>query len=109
MGAAKHKKLLQQVRQRAFEQHNGIYRPKVDGDTKRNWPVCLTCHGDVDSMNVEEVGHHNVVIRARCHGEESVIKLEFPFQITRREDEETWYHVQTAINNAVFFDPSHSD
>ena len=101
-----HKKLIQQVRQRAFEQHNGIYVPKVDGDQKTNWPVCLKCHGDVDSVNVEEVGHQVVVIRAKCHGEEAVVRMEFPFRITQRDDDETWHHVQTAINNSVFFDPS---
>lgn len=106
MGAARQKKLIQQIRQRAFEQHNGLYVPKVEGDVKTNWPVCLTCHGDVDSVNVEEVGHQKVVIRAKCHGEESVIKLEFPYRITQREDDETWHHVKTAINNCVFFDPS---
>ena len=100
------KKLIEQVRQRAFEQHNGIYIPRVKGDTKRHWPVCLTCHHDVDSVNVEDISHDVVTIRAKCHGEESVIKMEFPFRITRREDSETWHHVQTALNNAVFFDPS---
>lgn len=104
--AARRKKLIEQVRQRAYEQHNGIYVPKVDGDIKTNWPVCKACHGDVDSVNVEEVGNYTVVVRARCHGEESVIKMEFPFRITRRHDDEVWHHVQTAINNAVFFDPS---
>lgn len=106
MGAVKDNKLIQQVRQRAYEQHNGIYVPKTEGDVKTNWPVCMTCHGDVDSVNVEEVGNQSVVIRAKCHGQESVIRIEFPFRITRREDEETWHHVQTAINNAVFFDTS---
>lgn len=106
MGEARNKKLIQQTRLRAFEQHNGIYRPKVEGDVKTNWPVCMTCHTDVDSVNVEEVGNYDVVIRARCHGKEAVIKIEFPFRITRREDKETWHHVQTAINAATFFDPS---
>ena len=106
MGAVKDNKLIQQVRQRAFEQRNGIYVPKTEGDVKTNWPVCLTCHGDVDSVNVEEVGNDSVVISAKCHGEESVIKMEFPYRITQRTDEETWHHVQTALNNAVFFDPS---
>ncbi len=106
MGAAKFKKLIEATRKRAFEQHNGVYVPKVEGDRKTNWPVCLTCHRDVDSVNVESVGHHTVDIRATCHGEESVIKIEFPFRITNITDEDTWYHVQTAINTAIFFDPS---
>lgn len=106
MGAARQKKLMQQVRQRAFEQHNGIYRPKVEGDVKTHWPVCLTCHQDVDSVNVEDVGQNTVTVRSRCHGEESIIKMEFPFNIQRIDDEQTWWHIQTAINNSVFFDPS---
>lgn len=100
------KRLIQQVRQRAFEQHNGIYRPRNQGDRKTNWPVCLTCHRDVDSVNVEDVGNHTVTIRATCHGEECTIKMEFPFKIVQGLDEATWHHVQTAINNATFFDPS---
>ncbi len=100
------KKLIPQVRQRAFEQHNGVFRPRVAGDVKTNWPVCLTCRQDVDRVNVEDIGQNVVTIRAWCHDKEAVIKLEFPFNIQRREDKETWYHVQTAINNAVFFDPS---
>lgn len=106
MGESRNKKLIQQVRQRAFEQHNGIYRPRVDGDIKTNWPVCLTCSRDVDSVNVEDIGHRVVTVRAKCHGEECVIKLEFPYRITRSDDKETWHHVMTAVNNCVFFDPS---
>ncbi len=106
MGAAKQKKLIQQVRQRAFEQHNGLYVPRTEGDHKTNWPVCMTCHQDVDSVNVEDVHNDTVDIRAKCHGEECVIRLEFPFRITRRDDKETWHHIQTALNNATFFDKS---
>jgi hypothetical protein len=105
MGIAK-KKLMQQVRQRAYEQHNGIYVPKVEGDRKTNWPVCMTCHRDVDSVNVEDISTNVVTVRARCHGQESVIKMEFPYAIVQREDKETWWHVMSAINNSVFFDPS---
>ena len=106
MGASKTKKLIEATRKRAFEQHNGIYVPKVEGDRKTNWPVCMTCHGDVDSVNVEAVGHHTVDIRSTCHGEECVIKVEFPFRITNIHDEDTWHHIQSAINTAVFFDTS---
>ncbi len=100
------KKLIQQVRKRAFEQRNGLYVPRTPGDKKTNWPVCMTCHCDVDSVNVEDISKDIVTVRAKCHGEECVIKMEFPFRITQRKDEETWHHVQTAINNATFFDPS---
>ncbi len=100
------KKLIPQVRQRAHEMRNGIYVPKVEGDRKTTWPVCMTCHQDVDSVNVEDIGKNIVTVRATCHGQEAVVKLEFPYQILKRDDEETWPHVMTAINNSVFFDPS---
>ncbi len=106
MGEANRKKLIQQVRQRAFEQHNGIFRPRVAGDIKTTWPVCMTCKQDVDRVNVEDVGQQVVTIRAWCHGKEAVLKIEFPFNIQRRDDDETWRHVQTAINASTFFDPS---
>ena len=106
MGAARQKKLIESVRKRAFEQHNGLYVPRTEGDVKTNWPVCLTCHRDVDSVSVESVGHQTVDIRSRCHGQECVIRLEFPFRITNVMDDDTFHHVQTAINNAVYFDPS---
>ena len=100
------KKLIQQVRQRAFEQHNGLYVPRHMGDRKTQWPVCMTCHQDVESVNVEDVSTNVVTIRATCHGKEAVIKMDFPYAIIRREDKETWHHVMTAINNSTFFDPA---
>ncbi len=101
------KKLIPQIRQRAFENRNGVYRPRVFGDRKRvQWPVCMTCRRDVDSVNVEDIHKNIVVIRATCHGKEAVIRMEFPYQILKRQDSETWQHVMTAINSATFFDPS---
>jgi len=104
---SKRSKLAQQIRQRAYENRNGVYVPRVAGDSKRaNWPVCMTCHRDVDSMNVEDIGTNTVTIRANCHGKEAVMKLEFPYSIIRRKDEDTWEHVRTAISSCTFFDPS---
>ncbi len=100
------KKLIPMVRQRSYQQHNGLYVPRVEGDVKTTWPVCLACNRDVDSVNVEDISTNVVTIRAKCHGKESVIKMEFPYAIIRRDDKETWYHVMSAINNSVFFDPS---
>ena len=100
------KKLIPQVRQRAFEQRNGVYVPRVEGDRKTTWPVCLTCRRDVESVNVEDVGKNRVTIRVTCHGKEAVVVMEFPYQILKRKDKDTWPHVMTAINNSVFFDPS---
>lgn len=100
------KKFMRQVRQRAHEYRNGIYVPRVEGDRKTNWPVCMTCRRDVESVNVEDIGKDRVTIRATCHGKEAVVVMEFPYQILKRKDAETWHHVQSAINNAVWFDPS---
>jgi hypothetical protein len=101
------KKFIPQVRQRAYENRNGVYVPRVEGDVKRaSWPVCLTCKRDVDSVNVEDIGKNRVTIRATCHGKEAVVVMEFPYQILKRKDKDTWPHVMSAINNAVWFDPS---
>lgn len=100
------KKLIQQIRQRALQQRNGVYVPRVYGDRKTHWPVCMTCHRDVDSVNVEDISTNVVTIRAMCHGKEAVVKMEFPYRIIRRDDREIWPHVMTAINSSTFFDPS---
>lgn len=101
------KKLIPQLRKRAFENRKGIYVPRYEGDIKRaSWPVCLTCKRDVESVNVEDVSKNIVTIRATCHGKEAVIRLEFPYQILKRTDSETWPHVMNAINSSTFFDPS---
>ena len=101
------RKLVPQIRTRAFQQRNGLFVPRTEGDKKSTWPVCMTCNHDVDSVNVEDVTHERVVIRAMCHGSEDVLKVDFPYQITRRKDADTWEHVRTAMNSATFFDPSH--
>lgn len=100
------KKLIPQVRKRAYDQHNGLYVPRTEGDIKCTWPVCMTCHHDVDSVNVEDISTNRVTVRATCHGAEAVVVLEFPFNIIRRSDRDTWPHVMTAVNNSTFFDPS---
>jgi hypothetical protein len=100
------KKLIPQIRQRAYEQRNGLYVPRTDGDRKTHWPVCMTCHKDVDSVNVEDINTNRVTVRAECHGKEAVVMMEFPFNIIRKSDKDIWPHVMTAVNNSVFFDPS---
>ena len=100
------KKLIPMVRQRAYQQRNGIYVPRVEGDRKTNWPVCMTCHRDVEGVKIEDITKNRVTVRAFCHGKEAVVVMEFPYQILKRTDKETWPHVMTAINNSVWFDPS---
>lgn len=111
MGEAKNRKsrgLVETIRERAWQNNNGLFVPRVEGDTKRpTWPQCGTCKRDVDSINVEDVGKDTVTIRAKCHNEEAVIKIEFPFSIRARSEETEWSHVQTAINSATFFGSSH--
>jgi hypothetical protein len=100
------KKLIEQVRQRAFTQRKGLYVPRTEGDIRSHWPICQTCKRDVESVNVEDIGTNTVTIRAECHGKEAVIKLEFPYTIIGRSNETVMDHVKTAMNNAVFFDAS---
>jgi hypothetical protein len=100
------KKLIPQVRQRAFQQHNGIYVPRVEGDRKTTWPVCMTCNRDVDSVGVEDISTNRVTVRALCHGAEAVVVMDFPYRIISRNDEHVWNHVMTAVNNSTWFDPS---
>ncbi len=106
MGQSK-KKLIEAIRTRAYENRNGLFVPRVEGDTKRaTWPVCMTCNRDVDSVSVEDVGKHRVTVRAKCHGKEAVFVIEFPYDIRSRDDETEWSHIQNGINSATFFDPS---
>ncbi len=106
MGIAK-KKLVESIRKRAWDNNNGVFVPRNEGDQKTaQWPTCQTCRRAVDSVNVEDVQSHAVTIRARCHGEECTIRLDFPFRIMARDDKETWEHIHTSIRNSVFFEPS---
>jgi hypothetical protein len=100
------KKLIPLVRERAKENRSGLYIPRVLGDKKMLWPVCMTCHQDVEAVNVEDLSAQEVVIRAFCHGKEAVLKVEFPYRILKSSDNETFEHVNTAIRSALFFDPS---
>lgn len=107
MGQSRIKKLVEAVRERAWQNNNGVFVPRVDGDTKRaTWPQCQTCGRDVDSINVEDAGKDKVTIRAKCHGKEAILVVEFPYGIRSRDDDTEWSHIQTAINSASFFDTS---
>ena len=106
MGAAKQKKLEKAIRERAFENRNGLYVPRVEGDTKKStWPICGTCHRDVDRVNIEGYTDDSVDIRVWCHGEECTIHMKFPYKMTSKDDEGAWRQIHTAINNAVWFNP----
>ena len=107
MADIKKKKLVEQIRHRAFTQSSkGLFVPRHHGDIRSAWPICQTCFHEVESVNVEDLSTSVVTIRATCHGREAVIKLEFPYRIIGSNNEHVMMHVQTAINNAVFFDPS---
>lgn len=51
-----------------------------------NWPKCYICLKDVDSVNKEDQGKRYVVLRAKHHGAEDVIRVEFDWDM-RPEDE----------------------
>ena len=93
-------KLFNQVKLRAFERRNKLYVPRVEADTKRaSWPTCGECHRDVESVEVKDVHKERVVIVVACHGKEEAVKIDFPYSVLKRTDEETWEHVHTAIKN----------
>ena len=107
MGAAKRKKLDQSIRERAWENNNGLYVPRVDGDKKLStWPVCGTCNRDVDRVNIEGYTDSTVDIRVWCHKEECTVRMQFPFGMTSKDDEGAWRMIHQAINNAVWFEKS---
>lgn len=51
-----------------------------------NWPKCYICLKDVDSVQKEDEGKRYVVLRAKHHGCEDVIRVEFDWDM-RPEDE----------------------
>jgi len=107
MGVAKQKKLAQAIRERAWENNNGLYVPRVEGDQKRStWPVCGTCNRDVDRVNIEGYTDNTVDIRVWCHGEECTVQMQFPYGMTSKDDEGAWRQIHQAINNAVWFEKS---
>lgn len=96
---------LRQIRHRNFVDKNGLFIPRHIADEKKaSWPVCQTCHRDVDRVQVEDIGKHTVTIRAWCHDKEDAVKLTFPYSTLNDKDD--WQHINHAFNTMTFFEPS---
>lgn len=77
------------------------------GLQNRNWPLCQTCGRDVDAIEIVEdgvkMGYYYVVIRAKHHGAEDALKIEFLSRHPNKGD------MDYALRVATFFDPTHND
>ena len=102
----KDRKLIEEVRKRAFENRNGLYVPRTEGDVKQNWPVCQTCRRDVESVELKEQNSFGVVIWARCHGKEDYYKVVYPYRIDESDEEQLQAQIRTAMNAFLPFQTS---
>ncbi len=81
MSRTGNKKLIDAVRQKAWDNRNGIFRPRVAGDIPANWPVCGTCGQDVDAVELKNRNTEGVELWAKCHGAEDWYTIKFPYSI----------------------------
>lgn len=89
-------KLLDAVRQKAWNTHNGIYRPRVAGDHRSNWPTCGLCGRDVEAVELKNQNSFGVEIWARCHGKEDWYTVKYPFRI-EGDDEKVQDQIRIAM------------
>lgn len=85
------KQLINQVQETAWRNRNGLYVPRVEGDKKTSWPVCQTCHRDVEAVELKNQNNWSVELWARCHGKEDYYTIKYPFRLEdgdRPEQEE---------------------
>lgn len=82
----KDKKLMEAVRGKAFENRNGLYVPRVEGDHRSNWPICQTCMRDVEAVELKNQNSFGVEIWARCHGKEDWYEVKYPYRIEGNEE-----------------------
>ncbi len=75
------KKLIDQVKQTAWNNHNGLYVPRTEGDHKTAWPICMTCNRDVDAVELKNRNTKGVELWAKCHGAEDWYTITFPYDI----------------------------
>ena len=104
------KKLLDAIRQKSWDNKNGIYAPTVEGDHRTNWPVCMTCHRDVDAVELKNRNNKGVELWAKCHGAEDWYSIKFPYDIPENdgssEDKVVNDHVKMAMRAFSPFNPS---
>jgi hypothetical protein len=101
------RKLVDHIRQTAYENRNGVFIPRAAGDHRTNWPVCQTCHRDVEAVEMVDFNGKSVTVRAKCHGAEDHYTVELPFRIGgwNLEDETVNDHVRMCMRGN-FFDPT---
>ncbi len=103
------KKLLDAVRQKSWDNRNGLYVPRTEGDVSANWPKCLTCNRDVDAVELKNRNTKGVELWARCHGAEDWYTITFPYSIPENDasgEKVVNDHVRTAMRAFTPFNPS---
>lgn len=81
------KKLLEQVREKAWDNKNGIIRPRTAGDVNTGgWPICGTCRREVEAVELKNQNTFGVELWARCHGKEDYYKVVYPYRIDGDEE-----------------------
>lgn len=79
------KKLVTQIREKAWENREGIYMPRTQGDIRTSWPVCQTCLRDVEAVELKNRNTKGVELWARCHGKEDWYTIVFPYEIPEND------------------------
>lgn len=51
-----------------------------------NWPRCYICLKGVDSVQKEDQGKRYIVLRAKCHGAEDVIRVNFEWDMGETDE-----------------------
>ena len=100
--------LERQIRQKAWDNHNGLFRPRVEGDVRSNFPLCQTCRREVEAAEMVDLNRYSVTLRARCHGKEDTVKVDFPFAIGGYDPESEVVddNIRVAMRSWRPFDPS---
>ncbi len=100
------RKLVENIRQTAWENRSGLLVPRVEGDVRTNFPQCRTCGREVEAVELKNWNRHSVELWARCHGKEDWYKIEFPFDIGGWDDDSKVVqdHIRIAMRTN-FFNP----
>ena len=102
-------KLTEAIRKAAHHERQLIMTPGER--TWRTWPVCMTCGREVDSCALENMNNKSCEIRAKCHGQEDAIRIEWDLRPDSNENIQEDPHVGWAIRRAMAdfrpFDPVH--
>ncbi len=92
----RNKKLIEQVQERAWDNRNGLYVPRTEGDIRSNWPKCGTCNREVEAVELKNQNSFGVELWARCHGKEDYYKVVYPYRIT--DDDMAADQIRVAMN-----------